>query len=47
MSQPWGFDDRDKPGLRGLLARWWYRRRSRIVREQLAKLRRLDRGTDT
>lgn len=39
MSQPWGYSDRDKSGLRGLLARWWYRRRSRVVAEQLRRRR--------
>lgn len=39
MSQPWGFNDRDQRGLRGLLARWWYRRRSKVIGQQLAKRR--------
>lgn len=40
MSQPWGYEHRQERSLRGLLARWWYRRRSKVIRQQLAKRRR-------
>lgn len=37
MSQPWGYNDRDKSGLRGLLARWWYRRRSAAIKRAMRR----------
>lgn len=39
MSQPMGFNRRNDPGLRGWLARWWYERRRKAIREQLRKRR--------
>lgn len=39
MSQPWGFTHRNDRTLRGLLARWWYERRRKVIAEQLRKRR--------
>lgn len=36
---PWGFYRRNEPGLRGWLARWWYERRVRVIREHLRQQR--------
>jgi hypothetical protein len=40
MSQPWGYEHRREKSVRGLIARWWYRRRSRVIARELAKRKR-------
>ncbi|ROR90299.1 hypothetical protein [Nocardioides aurantiacus] len=35
---PLGYSHRGDPGLRGLLARWWFARRSARVRAALRRL---------
>lgn len=37
MSQPWGYNDRDKPGLRGWLARRWFAHRVKVVKKGRAR----------
>lgn len=36
MTAPLGFSHRDDRGPRGMVARWWYRRRVRQIKAQLA-----------
>lgn len=38
MPAPLGYSRRNDPGLRGWLARWWYRRRVKRVRKALDAL---------